>query len=286
VILDPTTDRECLGQLTVMARELAPTTLIRTVAARLGSPDAVISWLQSLPQTDDNGGERYRYVACDVSQRVRLLPDDPNCFERAFAALALLEVLDPSTTRMLVTIEQPARHTGVVEKRGGRWYALDLFPRRNFDLGELGKDVLLGGHQYVGEPVLSAYGAGAVADQLGDLETNAVGRGKKNEKKQQPPTSKPQSAKPAAKPQQAAGGQAQPSGGKPGTGFLDVAKGILGAGAKSADTTSTKGENDEEARSRKSELPNAVGGTVAAVSDGHAPSPGAKGQAKRWGHWG
>lgn len=128
MILDPSTDRDCLGQLTQMARELAPTTLMRTVATRLGSPRAVVKWIQSLPQTDDNGDELIRYVSCDVPQRVRLLPDDPNCFERAFAAIALLEVLDPRTARMLVTIDRPVRHTGVVERKSGRWVALDLFP--------------------------------------------------------------------------------------------------------------------------------------------------------------
>jgi hypothetical protein len=82
VIVDPTTDQACLGQLTKMARELAPTTLLVTVAHRLGSPTKVVMWLRSLPQTDDDGQELFRYVACDVAQRVRLLPDDPNCFVR------------------------------------------------------------------------------------------------------------------------------------------------------------------------------------------------------------
>jgi hypothetical protein len=249
VILDPTTDRDCLGQLTRMARELAPTTLIKLVASRLGSRAAVVRWLQSLPQSDDNGDELFRYVACDVAQRVRLLPDDPNCFERAFAAIALLEVLDPRTQRMLVTIDRPVRHTGVVEHRGGRWVAVDLFPRRNFDWGNLGKDVLQGTHQYVGKPLLSFYGLGSVADTLGEQENKAIGRDKKPEKKDQPPAQKP------------------------------------GAGAQRTDTTSRKGGEGHEEKARQTHEVS-TGRTGAPDGDGAvsplAPAP----EAKRWGLWG
>src|SRR5262249_30347822 len=52
MILDPTTDAQCLGQLTQLARELAPTTLLHMIAARLGSPAAVTRWLHALPQSD------------------------------------------------------------------------------------------------------------------------------------------------------------------------------------------------------------------------------------------
>ena len=160
---------------------------MRTVAARLGTPAAVAKWIQSLPQTDDDGAEAVQYLACDVPQRLRLFPRDPNCFERTFAALTLLEVVDAKTERMAVTIERPARHTGVVEMRGGHWVALDLFPRRNFDWGNFGKDVLHGVHQYVGKPVLKFYGLGSVGDTLGDVEDKAVGY-KTNEKKEAPPS--------------------------------------------------------------------------------------------------
>lgn len=187
MILDPTTDRACLGQLTRMARELVPTTLVRTVATRLGSRARVLSWFQSLPQSDDEGEETYRAVACDVNQRTRLFPDDPNCFERSFGALALLEVIDPKTARMLVTVERPLRHTGVVERHGRKWIALDLFPRRNSAAAESAKDVLQGVHKYVGKPILTFYGLGGVADAIGQAEDAAIGRSKK-----QPPPSPPQ----------------------------------------------------------------------------------------------
>jgi hypothetical protein len=203
VILEPANDAQCLGQLTRMAREIVPTTLIRTVAARLGSPHAVVTWLQSLPQSDDNGGEMYRYISCDVAQRVRLLPDDPNCFERAFAALVLLDVLDPGTPRKLVTIDRPLRHTGLVERHQGRWQAIDLFPRRNFDWGNFGKDLLGGVHDFVGKPLLTMYlgdKGTKLADQIGDAQKQLIDKAEKgnktSEKKEERPAAK--SAQPAA----------------------------------------------------------------------------------------
>lgn len=189
MIVAPTNDEACLGQLTQIARELAQTTLIRTVAERLGSPSAVQMWLQSLPQTDDDGSEAVRSITCDVPQRVRLLPDDPNCFERSLAALALLEVVEPRTMRMLVTAEKPARHTGIVEWRRGAWVALDLFPRRNINWRRLGGNVLEGireVHHYVGKPVMTFYGLGGVADLLDQKGAQLAGA--KVEKKQTPPT--------------------------------------------------------------------------------------------------
>jgi hypothetical protein len=268
MILDPTTDTECLGKLTQMARELAPTTLLRTVAERLGSPGNVIVWLQMLPQSDDRGGEPYRYVACDVPQRMRLLPDDPNCFERAFAAIALLEVLDPTTQRMLVTIDRPARHTGVVERKGGRWVALDLFPRRNFDWGNFGKDVLQGLHRYVGKPVLSFYGLSGVADQLGDLEDKAIdrdGRSKQSGTKTQP-SAQPKSKQPAK----------------------TTSKSLGTTSLLSAHTTSTHGGGDhaKEPKDKAASANVACGaGPSADGADDSSAACAATEETERWGRW-
>ena len=60
MIVEPINDVECLGQLTTFARELAPSTLVHLVAKRLGTREAVILWLQSLPQADDHGDELLR----------------------------------------------------------------------------------------------------------------------------------------------------------------------------------------------------------------------------------
>ena len=119
MIVEPINDADCLGQLTTFARELAPSTLVRLVANRLRTREAVIRWLQSLPQADDHGDEQVRFIMCDVPQRTRLFPDDPNCVERSFGALMLLEVIDPTTPRALATVDKPLRHTGLVEQYGG-----------------------------------------------------------------------------------------------------------------------------------------------------------------------
>lgn len=185
MILDPVADVACLALLVREARELAAGSAAARIAAQLGSVSRVVSWLQSLPQSDDDGRERLQAIQCDVPQRLRLFPADPNCFERTLAALALCEVLDPLTPRCAITIERPVRHTSLVELRGNEWTPVDLFPRRNFSdvwrgasASEIGKDILQGFHRYVGKPLLSAYGLGGVADQLGDVEDRAIGRSK------------------------------------------------------------------------------------------------------------
>jgi len=199
VIVDAINDHECLDQLTMFARELAPTTLIRSVAQRLKTRENVIRWLRSLPQANDDGDESVRFIQCDVPQRARLLPDDPNCVERSLGALMLLEVIDPKTQRALATVDRPMRHTGLVEKVGDHWRAVDLFPRRNarrdFSWDAFGKDALQGTHQYVGKPILKFYlgdTGGQVADRLGEQEDSWIGRDKK---KQQPQPAKQQEKK-------------------------------------------------------------------------------------------
>ncbi len=291
MILNPTTDQECLGQLTHIARELAPTTLISTVARRLGTPRKVIAWLRSLPQSDDSGAERYRYIACDVSQRVRLLPDDPNCFERSLAALVLLETLDASTPRMLVTIDRPLRHTGVVEQRDGRWFALDLFPRRNFDWGEFGKDFLQGLHNYVGKPLLSIYGLGNLADVVGTAENEAIGRGKKKPekepepppKKPEPKTAEPHRTQPVAPRRQPAQVQARQWLVQRPTGGGGSEKGA-GAQQTQREISSTKGGTSEK-ETRKSAL--VAAGATSAAADGDGGSQvGETGEETQRGVWG
>jgi hypothetical protein len=85
VILDAINDTECLGQLTAFARELAPSTLVRTVAAHLRTREAVIEWFQSLPQADDFGDEHVRVIQCNVPQRARLFPTIPTASNARWA---------------------------------------------------------------------------------------------------------------------------------------------------------------------------------------------------------
>ena len=200
MIVEPVNDTECLGQLTLFARELAQSTLIRSVASHLRTREQVILWFRSLPQSDDFGDEAVRVIQCDVPQRARLLPDDPNCVERAMGALMLLEALDPRTPRALATVDKPLRHTGLVEHLAdGHWHAVDLFPRRNaqrnFDWGKFGGDVLKGAHSYIGKPVLKFYlgdTGGRIADSLGDQEAKLIGDKKQpSEKQLAPPPAQP-----------------------------------------------------------------------------------------------
>lgn len=276
MILDPINDVDCLGQLTHIARELAPSTLIQTVAKRLRTRQAIIEWFRSLPQIDDNGDEAVRFIQCDVPQRVRLLPDDPNCVERTMGAMMLFEAIDPRTPRAMATIDRPLRHTGLVEQRRGHWIAVDLFPRRNaprnFNWGEFGKDVLQGVHNYVGKPVLSFYGLGGVADQLGEGENKLIGRDKKKppEKKEQPPAGgKQPEQRPNAQPSQ---GSAQPR-----KLSMAVIGGALGSGE--GKDSSTKGGADGKEK-EKERVPAGAAAAPGAVDGARGAQEGK--EAKRW----
>jgi len=117
VIGAPLNDHECLGKLTQVAAEGATSAEVRKVAARFDSTYELATWIRSLPQRNDEGdeGDGPR-VACDVSQRARVLAEDPNCVERSLLYLAAGEVLDSSPVRQLATIETPrGRHTFPVE---------------------------------------------------------------------------------------------------------------------------------------------------------------------------
>jgi len=282
VILSPGNDEACLRHLVDMARELHHTTLVRDVAHRLGTPKAVIAWLRSLPQSDDDGDERYQFVRCDVPQRTRLFPADPNCFERVFAALSLLEVLEPSVARMPLTIDHPARHTGVVEARGGQWVPLDLFPRRN-DSAQTGRDILKGIHNYVGKPLLSFFlgkdTGGMVADTVGGLEDQLtqIGQNKPAPAPQVRPkprfAPRPQPPRPSVSPDMGAG----------------MASAMTNAATTMATMATTKpnqisqgGSSNEEAQTRgpSPRMDDAPGARVPAAS-----APETQETAQRWGRW-
>jgi len=257
VILEPINDADCLGQLTTIARELSSTTLIRAVAQHLGTRENVILWLQSKPQTDDDGKELVRFIKCDVPQRVRLLADDPNCVERATDAMMLLEALEQmnmtgASGRALGTVDQPVRHTGLVEKRGTRWYAVDLFPRRNgsrnFDWSSFGVSALKGVHQYAGKPILKFYGLGSVADTIGEQEDKL---GPKPSEKKSAPPSGPKAQQPAA------------------TG------GGSGAAATMALNLGKGGKGNAEKETRKPELGGTSQGAAGAVGGGFTGAFGA-----------
>jgi len=51
------------------------------MAREIAGKAAVIAWLQGMPQDDDDGSDTAQVIACDVLQRVRLFPADPNCVD-------------------------------------------------------------------------------------------------------------------------------------------------------------------------------------------------------------
>jgi hypothetical protein len=128
----PLNDTECLGLITEMAGRASLTPEAQALAARFPSTRALVEHIRALPQRDDSGdpadGPR---VACDVSQRARVFPEDPNCVERALMYLALAELIDPAPTRQLATVDvsRTVRHTFPVEN--GEPVVLDPEMRRN-----------------------------------------------------------------------------------------------------------------------------------------------------------
>lgn len=139
MILPPIDDQGCLGPITEIVRGLVSTRdpNVVALAGELGTVEAAIRWIRSLPQRDDTGAEwdRPKVAACDTPQRLRIPAPDPNCVERAALYLALAELLAPRPGRRLSTIEVPdghgghARHTLPVEN--GREVVLDPLLQRN-----------------------------------------------------------------------------------------------------------------------------------------------------------
>lgn len=208
MIGEPINDWQCLDQVTHSARSLYLSDDALRNARRLGSRKSVIEWIQDKPQTDDTGQEDTQYIQCDVAQRLRLFAPDPNCIERARDAMILLEsleylVLAAPADRALATIEVPARgrtprelHTGLVEKRGKHWYAVDLFPRRrlaqrNASWTDQGIDSVRFAHSNIGKPALQyVFGksvGGTAADVVGSGENALFGL----VSKRRPPTKQP-----------------------------------------------------------------------------------------------
>lgn len=131
MIAPPLNDGECLAKITQLARESTATDEIRKLASQFRTTYDLAKAIRAKPQRDDTGkltdGPR---VACDVSQRVRVLAKDPNCLERAKDYLAVAELVDPHHVRQLATIDTPkGRHTFVVED--GHPVVLDPLVPRN-----------------------------------------------------------------------------------------------------------------------------------------------------------
>jgi hypothetical protein len=132
MIAAPLNDAECLGRLTELTRELVNDPAVIELAERFSNTDELVAWIRALPQRDDLGDphDGPRVDACEPPQRLRVLPDDPNCFERGPTYIAVAERLDPRPTRRLATVDLPVgRHTFPLED--GVPVVLDPRVRRN-----------------------------------------------------------------------------------------------------------------------------------------------------------
>lgn len=117
MITDPVNDVACLSKITDRTIDASERDDVRNLAARFASCRELATWIRTLPQRNDDGnpydGPR---VTCDVSQRLRIPADDPNCVERSALYLATAELIDPRPLRQLATIDTPiGRHTFPVE---------------------------------------------------------------------------------------------------------------------------------------------------------------------------
>jgi hypothetical protein len=109
----PLNDHECLAHVTLYVAENVYRPNVVALATRFRTTTDLVEWLRSLPQRNDDGdtsdGPR---LQCDVSQRARIAPNDPNCFERSLTYLLLAEHINPWALRQLATIDTKlGRHT-------------------------------------------------------------------------------------------------------------------------------------------------------------------------------
>jgi len=118
VIGEPLNDTVCLTKISgEIVRAIESDPVVRNLARQFATTEGLSAHLRSLPQRNDVGdeGDGPR-VPCDVSQRLRFGPPDPNCVERSATYLAVGELIDPSAHRQLATIDTPlGRHTFPVE---------------------------------------------------------------------------------------------------------------------------------------------------------------------------
>jgi hypothetical protein len=118
VIAEPVNDRVCLAKVTDVAERGMDRPKVRQLAERFDTTYDLAQWIRSLPQRNDEGAKKDGpRIACpEVTQRVRLLPGDPNCVERSILYVAAAEHIDDKPVRQLATIEtKGGLHTFPVE---------------------------------------------------------------------------------------------------------------------------------------------------------------------------
>jgi hypothetical protein len=107
----PYNDLGCLGPvseiLAAMVHEQHPPLI--ELADQYPTMAEVIDYIRSLPQRDDLGdpADGPKVHACSPPQRLQIPSDEPNCFERAAAFTAIMELNHPENTYQLATVDTP-----------------------------------------------------------------------------------------------------------------------------------------------------------------------------------
>lgn len=113
-------DLHCLGWMSEILISLLdpPDPRLVELAQRMKTTAALAAWIRSLPQRDDQGiiGDGFKVDECRPAQRLRIMPDDPNCVERAALYVLVAELIDPRPVRRLSTLDYAwGRHTYPIE---------------------------------------------------------------------------------------------------------------------------------------------------------------------------
>ena len=138
-LMRPLNDIDCLDLMHDEVVRYAALPHVKMMADEYDDAEDVAEQMRRRPQRDDRGdpddGPR---LPCEISQRVRFAPSNPNCFERTLTYLSLAEILDPNTKRTSASmLVNGAWHTFPVEIRNGlpEVIVLDPYgPPRNFAL--------------------------------------------------------------------------------------------------------------------------------------------------------
>jgi hypothetical protein len=109
VIAVPFNDLTCLGTITdeIASRVEQHDQVLVDIAAKYKTTDALVEWIRSLPQRNDDGDKHDgpRIEACEPTQRLRVPAKDPNCVERAALYIAVAELIDAHPVRQLATLD-------------------------------------------------------------------------------------------------------------------------------------------------------------------------------------
>lgn len=116
----PFNDHACLGAVTQTIADMVSQRdeVIAEIASRHPTTESLAEWIRSLPQRDDTGDKHDgpKVEACSPPQRLRIAPENPNCFERSATYVAIAELIDPTPVRQLATLDTPiGPHTFPVE---------------------------------------------------------------------------------------------------------------------------------------------------------------------------